>query len=89
MNSFRNLEMKGTVKVKLNYNFQKDMLIFCIEDSFKSVNKTDFNQISKLLRKNNFQPCPTLLKQIKKNPFFLGLFVSNYHIRQNNGKLIY
>jgi len=37
MNSFQNLESKGSVEVKLNYNFQKEMLIFCIEDSFKSV----------------------------------------------------
>ncbi len=54
MNSFSIIERKGNATVRISYNSKKEMLVFCIEDSCKSVKKTDFNQISKLLRKNNF-----------------------------------
>lgn len=89
VNSFFNLEQKGKVIVKINFNHQQNMLIFCIEDTCKGLNKSVHAQINKLLKQKEVQPCPTLLNKIKKYPFFLGLFTSNYHIRQNNGQLFF
>ena len=89
VNSFFKLERKDKIIVKISFNQQQNMLIFCIEDTSIGLKKSEHAKINKLLRKKEFHPCPILLNKIKKYPFFLGLFTSNYHIRQNNGQLFF
>jgi hypothetical protein len=41
VNSFFKLERKGKVIVKISFNQQQNMLIFCIDDSSKGLKKSE------------------------------------------------